>query len=297
MDGLVFRELVLNQSSAIDESIMLLIKDALGNDRSFSSFCDNIDYDSGNTRVLGGLIGDQVVCMNAFIRMKFTCEGKQVIGYQSGFSATSADHRGKGLWSKLMKFGEEFLNAQGGNFIFGYPNPVSHPLFVNKLGYRSMKLHDIVIAGTPFWAKLYIRHTKNENLKSSCVGTLKPDLRDNVDWKIREAGIKAVEAYNFGRSSAWGKIRTTTKLGFRINFVEIGGFELDSPADLEGLLNTALREARVLFCYISLNEENEYFPLFYARRKNYSPVIIKSLGNFEALGMKLNFFGGMRDTY
>lgn len=294
MDNPIFKEVILNQSSTIDESVMTLIKDELDSERSFSSFCSNIDYASGHTRVLGGFISDQLVCINAFMRMKFTCEGKQVIGYQSGFSATSADHRGKGLWSKLMKFGEEFLTAQGGNFVFGYPNPVSHPLFVKKLGYRSMKLHDIVIARTPFWAQMQLKPTK---APSTFVSILKPDLRDNVDWKRREAGPKGVDVYKFGQSSAWGKIRTTTKLGFRIKFIEIGGLDLNSPADLEGLLNAAFKKAHVLFCYISLNVENEYFPLFEIRREKYSPVVIKSLGNFETQGMKLNFFGGMRDTY
>ena len=276
---------------------MTIIKDSLESDGSFSSFCSNIDYASGNTRILGGFISDQLVCINAFMRMKFTCKQAQVIGYQSGFSATSANNRGKGLWPRLMNFGEELIAAQGGNFIFGYPNPVSHPLFVKKLQYRSMKLRDFVIARTPFWALRHIKAIEAPSPAGSFMDILKPDLRDNVDWKRREAGPNGVEVYSFRQSSAWGKIRTTTKLGIQIKFLEIGGLDLQSIADLEGLLSIAFKQAQVFVCYISLNEENEYYPLFKMRRKKYSPVIIRPLDGFETRDMKLNFFGGMRDTY
>jgi hypothetical protein len=297
MSNLIFKKVVLNQSSATDESVMQLVRGELNSSRSFSSFKNNIGYASGNTHILGGFIDDELVCINVFMPMKFMCEKKHLTGYQSGFSATSGNQRGKGHWTRLMKFSENFLAEQGASFIFGYPNPVSYPLFLKKLAYQSMNMHNVILARVPFWPKRYLNllGTSSDLSRHTCI--LKPDLADNFAWKQGESGESSVETYKFGKSFAWGKIRTTKKLGFRISFLEIGGMELSSHADLEELLKTVFTKAGVLFCYISLNEENEYFPLFKRSREKLSPVIIKSLSNFEVNKIKLNFFGGMRDTF
>lgn len=291
------KEVMLNQAPTIDESVMTLIRNELNSTRSFSSFRNNIDYDSGNTHVLGGFVDDELVCINVFMRMKFMCGMTSLIGYQSGFSSTSRNHRGKGLWSKLMKYSEDFLEARGASFIFGYPNPVSYPLFVKKLSYHSMNLHHLLLIRTLFRPQEYGGEGYARGGTGNHASILKPDLEDNIAWKQREGGSNCIGVYKFRQSFAWGKIRSATRLGCKIEFLDIGGMNLNSHADLDGLLKTAMTEAKVLFSYISLNEENEYFPLFKTVRNKYSPVIIKTLRGFTIQDTKLNFFGGMRDTY
>jgi hypothetical protein len=297
MHNLIFKEVVLDKSLAIDKSVMVLLKSELDINSSFSCFQRNIDYASGHTFILGGFIADELVCINAFMRMKFMYEKTHVTGYQSGFSATSSNHRGKGLWPMLMKFSEDFLTAQGASFIFGYPNPVSYPLFVKKLAYHSMDLHGLLLTRLPFLPQWDLNVHSANIVTNNHTGILRPDLADNIAWKQRESGVNCVHTYKFRQSLVWGKVRTTKKLGFRIRFFEIGGMELSSNVDLKELLKAAFTKADVLFCYIFLNQENEYFSLFKGTREKRSPVIIKVLGKFSIENMNLNFFGGMRDTY
>ena len=296
MNNIIFQEVVLNKLSTTDEAVLGLIKDALNSSRSFSSFCSNIDYASGNTVVLGAFVSGELVCINVFMRMHFVFDHVPVVGYQSGFSATSSRHRGQGIWPKLMVFAEDFLTALGASFVFGYPNPVSHPLFVKKLGYRSMNLHHLLLTRYPFWQRWAFRIQLHETVSGTPVRLLRPIIGDNIAWKKRESSSH-VEVFNFNQSVIWGKIRTTARLGIGINFFEAGGIELNSPADLIGLFKTAFLKTGVFICHVSLNEENEIFSAFNIRRNKYSPVIVKVLGSFDLENAKLNFFGGMRDTY
>ena len=291
MAEVVFGEVSLRDGSGQEENVMAVIREALGSSRSLQDFKSNIDYDFGQTRVFGGFDEGKLVCMNVFMRMLFSCDGEQLVAYQSGFSATANSHRGRGLWPKLMVFAENQLMDLGAAFIFGYPNPVSHPLFIKKLHYHCMDLYTMVAPRVPFWPQIYLdRSTPVDHS-----GVLKPDLQGNIAWKRRESG--AMLTYSAEGSFLWGKVRKAKRLSIDMPFLEIGGFDLSSAETLVGLLNGAMAQAGVRFFHLSLNRENEYFPMFSHWREKVAPVIIKPLGAFSREKRKLNFFGGMRDTY
>lgn len=295
MAELHFDEIILGDGSIHNDSVMTVIEEALGGDRSLTSFFKKIDYESGNTRVLGAFYDGELACINAFMLMHFTLAESEIHGYQSGFSATRNSFRGKGIWPKLMKFSEEYLLNKNGAFIFGFPNPVSYPLFVKKLGYEEQNLHRTIIPNLPF------RYFKNINYRfntlNAATPVLNPDLAYNYEWKIRETGINSVKIYTFNNTTAWGKIRTTRKFGLSIRYFEIGGVNIQTAEEFHNLLKIIFSDTGVYFCYISINGNGEYSTLLNYDKKNYSPIIIKLLGNSLPPDIKINFFSGMRDTY
>lgn len=290
MPEVVFGAVDLLEGSGQEENVMTLIREALGSTRSLGDFKLNIDYDFGHTLIYGGFYEGKLVCMNVFMRMLFTRGGQNLVAYQSGFSATANSHRGRGLWPKLMVFAEEKLVELGASFIFGYPNPVSHPLFTKKLRYTTLEMCTLVAARMPFWTRAYFKLLPVDH-----DSVIKPDLKDNIEWKKREGS--SVFIYSEAASLIWGKVRKVKKLGFYLQFLEVGGFEVCSSEALPTLFNRAMEAAGVRLFYLSINRENEYFPMFSYWRKQIAPVIIKPLGEFSLDKQELNFFGGMRDTY
>lgn len=296
MTNIEFSPVILNKDPTSDRNVIALIEDALGRERSLDEFKNRIDHSSGNTIILGGYIGDEIVCMNVFMRMRFKYKDREIHGYQSGFSAASSKYRGKGLWPKLMSFSEGYLSQNNASFIYGFPNKVSHPVFMKKLGYESFNMHRVRISPTTLWSKRPF-NTLSYGQSHTQRQSIMPILEDNISWKTREYGPDAFSTYHYKSSLAWGRRKATKKLGFKLSYFEIGGFDLHSPQELQGLVNTIFRGESVLFCTVSLNEGHEYFSLFQSAGLEDEPLIIKMLGNLTTDDMALNFFSGMRDTF
>lgn len=78
--------------------------------------------------------GDRVVSFNSWIPWEFSFDGGKYLGYQSGESATDRDYRGRGLFGKVLRFGEQVASARGIDFLFGFPSRMSFgPIY--KAGY------------------------------------------------------------------------------------------------------------------------------------------------------------------
>ncbi len=293
MNNIEFKEIQLNNESTMEKTIMVLIQEALHSSRTFQSFLRNIDYDFGGTHIIGAFVEDELSCINVFIRMNFQFQDSIIIGYQSSFSATAAKYRGQGIWTKLMLYSEKFLESLGGNFIFGFPNQISHPLFVTKLHYRSMNMHNIRIVRFPFWTQIYVRRKEIINDHKF----VKVNLFENIKWKERELSINTVYTYKYLNSVVWGKYRISNKFGINVKYFDIGGMNISSRMELEGLLRNVFEKTGVNFLHISLNESNDYFNMFKNTGKIFSPVIVKFLTGYPCENIFPSFFGGARDTY
>lgn len=296
MENIKFKSVVLYKDETTDKSVLNLIADALGGERFIEDFQKRVDYPSGNTLILGGYIGDELVCMNVFMRMNFRHKNKIIHGYQSGFSATSNQYRGRGLWPQLMKFSEAYLSENKASFIYGFPNPVSHPVFMKKLGYESFDMHRVKILPTVLWSSGQFNMARFEQFDRQG-GVIEPVLEENIAWKQGEYGSIEFRSYRHKSSFAWGRLKFSKKLGFKLGYFEIGGVKLSSGQELQGLLYTILRGERVLFCTICVNERNEYLSLFKSHGLEEEPLIIKMLDDLKTEDLALNFFSGLRDTF
>lgn len=298
MADISFKEVIIGADPIEDSGLVDLINRELGGSRSLSAIMMELDYNFGSTKILGGFVAGELSCISAFTKLQFLCDGASVIGYQCGFSATSGRQRGKGYWPQLLKFAEDYLADLGAAFIFAFPNPVSHPLFVKKLNYISMDMCNFRIAKTPIWPLPYLQRPHYTTKISAKPSALRPNYVSNVAWKQRclTKGTIAMRAAD--ESFIWGKIRTTTKLGIKLRFLDLGGFELERPEILSELLGAIMESVGVRLCHLSMNRENEYFDLLNVTESAYSPLIIKSLDKlFVPTAHKLNFFRGLADTY
>lgn len=282
-------------SDPLKNRVAELVGNELGGTRSAETILQTIDFDSGTTKVFGGFVGGELVTMNAFMRTRFASSDgatkEEAIGYQSGFSATDANHRGKGYWPKLMAYAETELAGSGATFIFGFPNPVSHPLFVKKLGYSQLEFFNFRIACIPF---LFGRALAANGVTSRAA--LDPSFSDVLAWKKRSDEDGAIISSETVDGRLWGKIRRRHKLGFPVKFLEVGTFDLKPGGNLASLLRNAAAAANAHFLYISMNPENDFFGAL--RHGNYGqPIIVKSLNDSFRSERPINFFGGMRDTF
>lgn len=293
-----FTEVLLDKTVTTDRNVLSLIEEALGGERLLEDFKRKIDYLSGSTLILGGYIDDELVCMNVFMQMTFNINDATVYGYQSGFSAASSKFRGKGLWPKLMFFCEEYLRKRNASFIFGFPNAVSHPVFIRKLGYESFSMQKIRITPAIFLTKPSVsKALLDAPTNSHRLDVLTPRLKDNIDWKKREYGEHGCLTFSHNNSLVWGRLNTARKFGVDIKYFEIGGLELFTVGDLQTLVRKILVGVRVAFCTLSINEGNEYGSLFEGTMIEETPLIIKMLGDLRTDDITLNFFSGMRDTF
>ena len=291
MPQIEFAEVDIYGSPKLKARVAELVGSEFGGTQSADSILRMIDFASGTTKVMGGFVGDELVSMNAFMRMPFRRDDEVFTGFQSGFSATDTNHRGKGYWPRLMTFAEAELARSGASFIFGFPNPVSHPLFVKKLRYTSLELYNrrIVCAPLVFGNAFTAAASKEEH-------ALRPDVDDNIGWKTRSDEAHAVVVVTSDAGTLWGKVRERRKYGVPLKYLEIGSFELRPGGQLRDLFRLAARRAKVRLIYVSMNPENLYFPLI--RFHQYGqPIIIKPLADFDPGAGPLNIFGGLRDTF
>ena len=298
MDDFEVKRIELGEDPAVDSAVLLLIEDALGGKRFLPEFKKRINYASGTTIVFGGYIGDQLVCMSVFMEMSFSINSTVCFGYQSGFNATGSDHRGQGLWPKLMRYSEKYLQESGAEFIYVFPNSTSLPLYLKKLDFESFDMHRMRITPGILLAKLKCNLvTCDCSSHHDSKAALRPMLQESIVWKTNEYGAEKIKQYRSGKSVAWGRKKTTVKMGLNVKFFEIGGFEVSCVRELKGLLTTICRGERVMFCSVSLNEGSEYFPLFNSISLEEEPLVIKMLGDHKTSNLSLNFFSGLRDTF
>ncbi len=298
MDELIFKEIILNQDPSVDHAIYHLITTEMHFDKSFESFQKNIHYSSGTTCIMGGFINNKIICINVFIRTNFKYKGKILFGYQSGFSATSSAHRGKGIWTKLMKFSEVFLTEKGASFIFGFPNDISYPLFTKKLFYTPINMKKFILVRLPFFERLFLKSTINHLMDFNNKNKLTADFDMTFSWKKNEVlDSKDIQMFQVNNSRVWGKIRSIKKMKIQIRFFEIGGLELDSNDDLKQILKNIFTQTKVFFIHFAMNEHNDHIKLLNFPKDAKTTAIIKPLGEFQVDLKDLNFFSGMADTF
>jgi hypothetical protein len=81
--------------------------------------------------------GEKVVSVNNWLPWEFVYEGKKYLAYHSCEGATDNGYRGKGLWRKLIKYGNDLLAGRDIDFLFCFLPPLSYyPLC--RAGYHPM---------------------------------------------------------------------------------------------------------------------------------------------------------------
>ena len=112
-------------------------------------------------------------------------------------AAMHPDYRGKGLWSLLELHNEAECVRAGAAAVLGFPNPVSGPILVGKLGWRDL-------ARLRLWARpLRLRASESR-------------LRDDGGETLERFGDEAEDVYRRA-SAGWGNhvVRSAAYLNWR----------------------------------------------------------------------------------
>lgn len=92
----------------------------------------------GNTNVCLAVAGGEVIgvsCQNAF-RMRLAGRD-QIVSFPLNV-LTKAEHRGRGIFSRLELASEEYAERSGASLLLSFPNAASTPIFLERLGWLAL---------------------------------------------------------------------------------------------------------------------------------------------------------------
>jgi hypothetical protein len=243
------------------------------------------------------MIGDEIIGFNAFISHDLVLNGEMVNCYQSCFTATSNQHRGKKIFQNLILTAHEILRARGAGFIFGFPNDSSYPLFTKKLGYKeiaSVKWNMLNILG--YRSQWFEKNS--ESLSTLNRNAILQNDRQLIELKRVVYGRELLSV-NFQGSIAWGLRRSTIRRGIHIPYLDLGGVELAEPSHLRPLLDCLRNEAGFVTYVQAVSTNGSSFNrlLRKVQRSETNCMIVYDLNIITSKEVCFNFFKGVWDVY
>ena len=300
MDYIV-REVDLNDP-AIRPGVDSVLADAFGSDSTAGGFCDHVQKvtctkGSHSSLHLAAMIGTEVVGYNAFISHDLIYEGRVINCYQSCFTATSSQHRGKKIFQNLILAAHDILGARGAAFVFGFPNDNSYPLFTKKLQYRELPSTKIQMLNIPLYRRTFFRksHPTLEVLEQHAI--LQND-KQLIELKRLKYGSELLTS-DFEGSTAWGLRRSIVRRGIKVPYLDLGGLTLTNADHLVPLLRQLRKHAGwVAYMQVVTIAGSTYNRLFQKVQKaETNCLIVYDLNMKTDEGVTFNFFNGVRDVY
>ena len=100
------------------------------------------------TRVYAAYENNELLAFNFFLAHRAIIGGASKLVFQSCHSGTGTSARGRGLFSKIINHAKVELALEG-DYIVGFPNDKSQPIFVNRLGFKVVPLTRVYAPCTP----------------------------------------------------------------------------------------------------------------------------------------------------
>lgn len=207
---------------------------------SMSKLKSNWFDSSPDSTFFGAYAGDDLAAVNGFLSHNILLGGVQRRAFQSCWSATSLDYRGKGLFSRIINHAKEALKGRAA-FIFGFPNHLSGPIFVNKLGFREVGMSRVLFAtrGPKSVLQMQLATGRYLDLLDS-PSLVKFDQSENARWKKSEHGQQFIEVEH-NTNFIWGTVARRRIGGVPLSVLLVGGCELNKPRLLPELLRAVGR--------------------------------------------------------
>lgn len=176
----------------------------------------------------GAYAGDRLAGVNGFIAHSILLDGALSIAYQSCWSATLPDFRGKGLFTRIINHAKDALRGRAA-FIFGFPNHLSGPIFTGKLGFREVGMARVVFAtkGPRALLQSQLDYDRYMSLLSSPT-LVKFDQYENAAWKRLEHGSSLLD-FEHNTNYIWGTVATRRVAGVPVKVLLVGGCEINKP--------------------------------------------------------------------
>lgn len=215
----------------------------------------NLRESSPNSICLGAFVDGELAAVNAFMAHEVLIDGERSNAYQSGWSATLPTHQGKGLFRSIINEAKRVLADEGAPFIFGFPNMVSEPIFLKKLGFLRTPMRRVLLPTSPAWVSRLIVDNAAYYRNLATPEIVRFNQYQNMRWKRAEhPGLAVVEDYT---NLLWGTVaeRRVPLLGER-RVLLAGGCELNKPQLIGQLLARARREHGVELVRLVVAEQS-----------------------------------------
>ncbi|MFY2763017.1 GNAT family N-acetyltransferase [Arenimonas sp. MALMAid1274] len=170
----------------------------------------------------------RLVAVNGFIAHRILLDGCRRQAFQSCWSATAPDFRGKGLFTKIINHAKGALAGRAA-FIFGFPNHLSGPIFTGKLGFQEVAMARAVFAtrGPRAMLQQQLACGRYQDALSSS-SLVKFDQYENAAWKRQEYGPALIE-FEHNTNYMWGTVATRNVGGAEVKVLLVGGCEINKP--------------------------------------------------------------------
>ena len=189
----------------------------------------------------------QIIGCNGFMAYDFEFNGMPVVGYQSCWTATHPEHRGKGIFQALINEAKKILEDAGAGFIYGMANQLSLPIMTGTLGFDEIPCQVARLKRIPFLPADKFRNGKMDKSNSLTVNE-----QQVLDHKGRQFPAQVFSFAHAG-SRIWGKLVSKRKWGIMISVFYVGGIELTDVQDLPCLIaeiyqSTGVRIVQLISC-------------------------------------------------
>ena len=182
----------------------------------------------------------ELVAFNGFLAHGATSRRGALLLYQSCHSATRPDHRGRGLFQALIEHAKHNLD---GDFIVGFPNANSEPIFLKRLGFRRLPLSRIWL---PTVLSSLLLDDDRYRERFADVARVRLDERACARWKSAERPDEVIVIED-GSALLWGRIVLRKLAGLQSRTFVVGGFDAKEPRELSRLLSRLAWKWKVPF--------------------------------------------------
>ncbi|MDC1012783.1 GNAT family N-acetyltransferase [Gammaproteobacteria bacterium] len=236
---------------------------------------------------------NEMIACNAFIANDFLFKKKLSVCYQSCWSATHPEHRGKGAFIKIQEEAKKILKEKGALLIYGLPNSISRPIFKKKLYFSE---HDSLITripNLPFIRSLWLRGGAKK--KYSSEDTLISQENQIVELK-RNLNPEIIEI-KFNSSLAWGKISSRKKIGYEWKVFCLGGIDVRSDEDFLPLLKKIFKQKCHFVEIVSCGSNGNNCKFRFWKNIEETKFIFFFLNEDQSKFKNFNLMHGVADTF
>jgi predicted N-acetyltransferase YhbS len=245
---------------------------------------------------LGALKGEELIGFNAFISHDLLLNGKSLNCFQSCWTATSPDHRKKGIFTNLIDAAKIILKEKGAGFIFGFPNHNSGPIFLSQLEFRNMGGYvKVNIPAFRFLTALYLAGPQ----QLSAENTFFQNDEQLIPFKA-QMDRKYVVVKDDSGNIIWGKVKPRKIKSVPVNYLVVGGITVKDVSKFSALFSRFIQQTNSVFVQVVVHETSDLATLF----KKVTPVphaepLIAFDLNFKVTegNYRYNFFPGLKDVF